>query len=429
MLTLNNRYRIYIYKVAAVFVLWFAANLSIVAQKDSHIDSLSKTYVSWAADIAVGTVVKADAYERQWLHDNCAQTFGAEVRFTPPVTDPFASDYNQPTLGAGVRYGHYANVRMRKLPSSEWGQAQMVDYNSRMGDIVTAYAFFERPLWRGRHWDFDYRFDVGLGIGAHPYNKHNNIDNEIIGSRLLIYFGAGFHATYYPTPTIGLRAGLEFAHHSNGALNRPNKGANFVGPMLGVVANMNREQQPSKALRIKKEPYPKRLYSTFTIGFGGKTLLEDWLLTQYATSPDAPSYRKESFHVYHAFTAQADLMYRYARRWSSGVGVDLFYASAARRIRQLDQAAGHTGERHSPWSVGIAAKHEVWWHQFALTMSLGVYLYRHMGFTARDEEKPYYERIGIKYEIPHMHGLTIGANVKAHLTKADQTEITLGIRL
>ena len=122
-------------------------------------------------------------------------------------------------------------------------------------------------------------------------------------------------------------------------------------------------------------------------------------------------------------------MYRYARRWSSGVGVDLFYASAARRIRQLDQAAGHTDERHSPWSVGIAAKHEVWWHQFALTMSLGVYLYRHMGFTARDEEKPYYERIGIKYEIPHMHGLTIGANVKAHLTKADQTEITLGIRL
>ncbi len=44
-------------------------------------------------------------------------------------------------------------------------------------------------------------------------------------------------------------------------------------------------------------------------------------------------------------------------------------------------------------------------------MALGVYLYRHMGASAKEIEKPYYERIGIK----------------AHLTKADLTEIVISL--
>ena len=33
----------------------------------------------------------------------------------------------------------------------------------------------------------------------------------------------------------------------------------------------------------------------------------------------------------------------------------------------------------------------------------GVYLYRHMGASAKEIEKPYYERIGIFYTIPRLH--------------------------
>ncbi len=425
-----------LYIVVLTLLLWHCS----VATGQAAIlsDTIPQTRIGWAADVAVGKVLKIDAYERMWLRDNNAQTIGAEVRFTPSLADPFAADYGGPTLGAGLRFGRYCGVTMKKDPAPDWGQAEMVDYTSRMGNTVTAYAFFERPLLKSGRWEADYRFDIGLGWGSHPYNKKNNVDNELIGSNLLIYFGAGFHATYYVRPSLGLRAGLEFAHHSNGALNRPNKGANFFGPMLGVVVRdaddssltkkEGNPQQRSADNPTTREKFRSRWYTTVTLGVGGKTLLEEWLQTQYATSPDAPGYRKESFHVYHAFTAQADVMYRYARRWSSGLGIDLFYASAANRIADIDAANGYD-ERHSPWSVGIAAKHEVWWHRVALTMSLGVYLYRHMGFTAQDEEKPYYERIGVKYEIPHMHGLTIGGNVKAHLTKADQTELTLGIRL
>ena len=433
----------------------FVLSLSLVGQTVVQSDTLPRTRIGWAMDVAVGEVAKMDAYERMWLRDNTAQTFGAEIRFTPPATDAFARDYGLPTLGAGLRYGRYRDVTMKKEAAPDWGMAEMVDYTSRMGDIVTAYAFFERPFWRRGRWEADYRFDIGLGWGGRPYNKRNNVDNEIIGSRLLIYFGMGLHATCYVRDGFGLRAGLEFAHHSNGALNRPNKGSNFIGPMLGVVIRGNRKEDGNDNLCMRNcsvvcadtsleqsytrcaipNPHQYRIpkfkrkwYATVAVGFGGKTLLEEWLRTQYATPPSAPDYRKESFHVCYALSAQADVMYRYARRWSSGVGVDLFYASAARRIADIDHAYGRQ-ERHSPWSVGVAAKHEVWWHNLALTMSLGVYLYRKMGFTARDEEKPYYERIGLKYVFPRFHGLFVGANVKAHLTKADQTEFVIGMRL
>ena len=44
---------------------------------------------------------------------------------------------------------------------------------------------------------------------------------------------------------------------------------------------------------------------------------------------------------------------------------------------------------------------------------------------AKENEKRYYERIGIHYTFPSLGGLTIGGNVKAHLTKADLTEFVV----
>ena len=49
-------------------------------------------------------------------------------------------------------------------------------------------------------------------------------------------------------------------------------------------------------------------------------------------------------------------------------------------------------------------------------MALGVYLYRHMGASAKEIEKPYYERIGIFYTIPRLHHLRVGCSVKAHIS-------------
>ena len=117
-------------------------------------------------------------------------------------------------------------------------------------------------------------------------------------------------------------------------------------------------------------------------------------------------------------------MYRYARRWASGIGIDLFYGKYWKHVRDIDQAAERT-LTHSPWSVGIAAKHEIFYHNFSMPVSLGFYLYRKMGQNAKDVEQPYYERIGLHYTFPQLQSLKVGINVKAHRTKADLTELVV----
>lgn len=170
--------------------------------------------------------------------------------------------------------------------------------------------------------------------------------------------------------------------------------------------------------------FRKQMYLEMSLGLGAKTLLEDWKKTQFHTSLDAPEYRTEKFNLYAAFSFQADLMYRYARRWASGIGMDAFYGCYSNHLKELDNADGFD-EGHSPWSLGIAAKHEVFYGNLSLRLGLGYYLFRKMGHSANEIEKPYYERVGLHYSFPALNGLAIGFNINAHLTKADFTEIQI----
>ena len=157
-----------------------------------------------------------------------------------------------------------------------------------------------------------------------------------------------------------------------------------------------------------------------------KTLEEDWSYTQFDLPSDHPDYRTEDFKLYTAWSTEADIMYRYARRWASGVGIDLFHGSYASRIEEVDKANKHD-DKHSPWSVGLAAKHEAYFHNLALHVSLGAYLYREMGYRAKFIEKRYYETVGLRYAFPSLANLAVGFKVKAHYLKADYTELNIAM--
>jgi hypothetical protein len=212
-------------------------NQDMRAQSDSILtDSTSlenpKTVRHWGFSLGGGPgwVIAMDKYVKMWLKDRFMYTVNAEVQHHtyPSDNDDFAADYNYPTISLGLRYGNYASTTMHKTLPGPWGTAEPVDYHSRLGNSLTAYLTFARPFFRTRHWEADYTMGTGIGYSNHPYNKRFNIDNELIGSRWLIYFVAGVHATYKISPHWGVKAGAEFAHLSNGALNRPNKGSNAV---------------------------------------------------------------------------------------------------------------------------------------------------------------------------------------------------------
>jgi hypothetical protein len=179
----------------------------------------------------------------------------------------------------------------------------------------------------------------------------------------------------------------------------------------------------SKRQAWKRPPAEKYTYLDISLGIGGKTLLEDWHRTQSLPKSD-PEYCTEDFTFYMAYSLHAKLMRRYARRWASGISADLFYGSYADHVKDLDERAKRN-VAHSPWSVGVSASHSVFYHNASLQMTLGYYLYREMGFSAKDIEKPYYERIGLYYTLPSLHDLTLGVSLNAHMTKADFTELVI----
>lgn len=380
----------------------------------------------WGAELQFlpGRAIVMDHYQRSWQRRKTNFALGAELHYSPLPTDSdaFAYDYYYPTLSVGLRYHWNHGVTMHRC-AADWGSLE-VPYDSHLGNIVTLYGAFTRPFVRSRHWAADYTLAIGASYSHRKYNPRDNVDDELIGSHFLIYFGAGLHVTWALSPQWGLRAGIDYYHHSNGALNRPNKGANFLAPSIAAVYQPYYRQTVRRHAWVPTERFRPYWYVNLTAGIGAKTLDEDWQRTQFHTAEGSPDYRTDHFRLHAAYAFSADVMRRYQRRWASGLGLDLFYATYSDHIERMDRAEGYTCQ-HSPWSLGLAAKHEVFWHQFSLAMSLGVYLYRHMGHDAGNMEKPYYERIGLHYTFRHLGGLQLGANVKAHRTKADLTEVTI----
>ena len=401
---------------------------NVAAQNDSH-EPDSVKHSHWGASIYAnpGNVLNMHHFEGKYeVSEKKNRAYGVELNYSPlpSDSDAYASDYNYPTFGVGVKYALNNRIRFHRLDEYDWPEGEVVDYDSYVGNSWAFYGFFSRPLFRLRHFMADFTVNAGTAYSHTKYDRYSNVDNELIGARWLFFFGAGIHATYRFAPKWGVKAGFEFWHLSNGALNRPNKGANFVGPSIALTYFPYYEPVYANRGNKIKKPFDRYWYLEFSAGLGAKTLEEDWNMTQYELPVDHPHFRSERFHLYKAYSAQTDIMYRYARRWASGIGLDLNYGEYASRIEERDKEKGYT-DKHSPWSFGISAKHQVFYHDLSIKMSVGGYLHREMGHRAKDVEKRYYETIGLRYTFSALNNLSLGFDVKAHFLKADYTQLVL----
>jgi len=406
----------YRYILILCFILF--CNLSF-AQESS-----SPKHWGWEGGFTPGYVMTIDKSQKEWQKGkyNAAIHFQFNHSYLPSDSSAIAADYNYPTLGLGFKYHFNHGVTMHRDNDPDL----IVDYISKMGNILTGYGTFSRPISRNQQWETDYSLSLGIAYSMNDYNPYTNVDNEMIGARWLIYAGLGLHVTYHFQPKWGIKAGVDYYHHSNGALRKPNKGANIIGPSIALIYTPYYKETIQEKQTWKPEAFNKYWFLNLTFGFGGKALHEEWAQSQEARKAGEFEYQQAHFNVYAAISGQVDLMYRYARRWASGVGLDMFYGTYADKVKQIDEKNGNT-IKHSPWSWAFAFKHEAYYGNLSIHMGLGYYFYRHMGITSKKIEKRYYERIGLHYHFPKLGGLALGLNVKAHLGKADFTELSLSM--
>ena len=360
------------------------------------------------------------------MHNCGASAYSLSVGFRPNAAGAQAIDidYGLPTFEVGLQMGDYHHIRL-------WRKEPALPYHSRIGRLLTLYGGFRRDLFRndsGR-WRIGYTLENGIGYCTHPYNKHTNADNEIVGSAWNIYIDLGFYTAIKVAPQWEIGFGVDYKHYSNSALDRPNKGANNIGLTARASYLLTPDAPPLHSLKSTEE-FKTRVYVDIAAGLAGKSLLDDWMVNYWERTPDDPKYRSSHFPIYGAFTCMVAPMWRYCRRYASGIGIDYTYAPYSDRLQRLDISRGRTNYSYSRHVIGVTLRHEVFWRRISLGMGIGWYAHRKMGYTADVDEKPYYETVGVRYTPPIWNDrLYIGYQVKAHFTKADCMQLLAGVRL
>ena len=380
-----------------------------------------------------GEVLKFD----QWLNkegglkEGNSQSFWAAYLYQTHAGEEcaYASDYNYPTLTFGLLVADFNKVRLRYNPRG----TRPIDYDSRCGTSYVVYTSFRRPFFRTRSgWSADYRFGNGIGYNTHIYNRYKNVDNVMLGSRLSVYFDVAF-AVNYRYGRYEWFVGPEFRHLSNGGIIRPNKGVNKAG----IQAGMRYCLQPYDSISFERKHVPfkeKKLYLNIAYASGLRGSQGEWLYdaNNYIWSKndvDGIKYGKDGYTLCHYHLVSTDLMYRYARRYASGIGFDILYEPYNLYIEVQNEKAERSPR--DQWSLGLAAKHEVYFRRLSMQIALGWYLSRPLNdYSNTADEYPFYERVGLRYNLPILNDcLSVGYNIYAHVTKAYGTELVIDFKL
>ena len=177
----------------------------------------------------------------------------------------------------------------------------------------------------------------------------------------------------------------------------------------------------------------KRLYLNIAYGSGIRGSQGEWLYDAntyiwHKNDVENVKYGKDGYRTCYYHLVSTDLMYRYARRYASGIGLDILYEPY-----NCDVEVQKSGDRPEEvkWSFGIAAKHEVYFRRISMQIALGWYLSRPFNdYSNTADEYPFYERVGLRYNLPVLNNcISVGYNIYAHTTKAYGTELVVDFKL
>lgn len=334
-----------------------------------------------------------------------------------------------PTLEAGFQFLDYSQVKLH---------TEDTPYMSSPGYIWAGYIAFRRDVFRNRKFSFSYALENGLSLCSRPYHPRTNIDNDLIGQHLSLYFGFGLYAGYRIVPEVEVSLGIEYKHNSNGATSRPNKGLNAFGLAMRARCDLNRSEgdkgltyrERLQRLRTFKAPsFEPYMYFDINGTVGFRTMYEEWLLHRDYLSEDDRS-RGKNLALHTVWSTAFTPMVRYNRVHATGLGLEYAFAGYLARSPLVEQMCGVEEDyKHSKHTLYIAIQHEVYYKSLSLAMSLGTYLFRQHGWVGDFYEPSVVETIGIRYYPQFFKPFYLGYNVRANLGKAYSIEVKAGMHV
>ena len=254
------------------------------------------------------------------------------------------------------------------------------------------------------------QFRVGQGIAynTNPYDRNTNFRNNAYGSHLLSstlvmlnYYKENIYKGF------GLKFGTTLIHYSNANFKAPNTSTNTGAFNLGVVYNLNYQNEPSYKKVEAATPYDKSLRYNLVLRGG-------------VNESDIIGSGQYGFWV-----ASAYLDKKIGKRSALQLGVDYFHANFLKELiryqsiafPELSVAADTDFKR-----AGVFLGHELFVNKLSVVTQFGYYWYYPFDFEGRT-----YNRIGLKRYFGKQWFAAI--TLKSHAAKAEAVEFGFGIRL
>jgi hypothetical protein len=374
-------------------------------------------------------------------------TYEASVGFQTEAEDScaFAQAFGYPMLSVGFSLARTSDFKF-------------IEPNPTVfPDLYSIYGSFERSLLRTEIFSAGYQFDFGATYNPGRYDPAVNPSNNWLSSPFMAYFGAGAFAKFHLGKHWEVGADFMFRHFSNGRLRLPNEAINALGG--GLFARYRLAEYDYRNYRtyskVENPQFKKGMQYMVTFGTGFHTCQGEWR-ANVETGIDGigqsltPEQKKEAasrLKAHPKFSLSFDAMYRYALRYATGIGLDLFYstnmeelAAADKKLYSPEAIANSPG--YAPLSVGVAVVQEVYWRNLAIHVAIGAYPYRNKGVNPdsvvtesdrllMDDDRErgwHYEKAGLRYYFPKFGDTFLGFAIKSHSIKAEYLEFSAGIR-
>lgn len=343
--------------------------------------------------------LKGENYEGRTM--NHAFTARLRYAFSLPQQNPKSQIYKGAYQGIGMAYH---------------------EFNKQLGNPISVYIFQGAKIASlSPRLSFNYEWSLGLTMGWHPYDKENNPENRVIGSKTTAYIDADFYLNYALSNAFDVNLGASISHYSNGNTKFPNAGLNVLGARVGLAYYINRRLEEAKRARTDVPKFQRGMsydlvlygawkqagvylddgdgialpgkYGVFGFNFNPMYNISHWL--NAGLSLDGTYDRSSNLYIEDFIVSEGstESYVDHVRKPSTSKQIALGLSGRAEFVMPYFTINVGIGANFLNPTDSFSGIYEV----LALKLSMSKRTFLHIGYTLTDFEKPNHLMLGLGY--------------------------------
>lgn len=333
-----------------------------------------------AANVHYGLLIP-EYQNHNFLVNDYIKSFTVNVSKKTSGKNEWQQLYNYPEYGLGFFYSTLGNDMVH-------------------GKEFAIYPYFSVNLISKSKFSLYKQIGFGLSYVTRKFDLRSNYLNVSVGSHINFHFNSRLGFNYNLLKSTMLNAGISFDHFSNGNMQEPNLGINYVTFFSGLTYKLGSSTAPQK---IELNPHVRENYLELFYNVGGKRT------------------RALASDFYYTTSISLQAVRRAYRGFNIGTGIDFFYDQSVKTEMQALKTSEF--KKIYNFQSGIHLSLAMVYNRLTIGLQQGVYI----GLIERVNNNRMYNRGLVKYRIADR--VTLSLAMKSHLHILDYPELGVGFKL